>query len=454
MSAPAWPLSAVAGQRHLLLARQVLRLLFGPPEQRSFGVRLWNGQQEGPARPAVTFVFQRAGALRRMLLPPSDLSMAEGYLFGDFDIEGDIEALLAGLVPLASRLLSPLVWVRLLPLLLGLPADDAPPRPTRAAAHEGEVHSEERDASAVRYHYDVGNDFYALWLDRQMVYSCAYFETGHETLEQAQEAKLERICRKLRLNEGEHLLDIGSGWGALAIHAARHHGVRVTGVTLSPSQAEVARRRAQEAGVADRVTFLLLDYRELPQGQLFDKVSSVGMVEHVGRARLPEYFAQVHRLLRPGGLFLNHGIVAAGTPGFVRWGFGLVERYLNAHSFIQEYVFPDGDLLRVSETLGRAEEAGFETRDVENIREHYALTLREWIKRLEAHRAEVLRQTDEVTYRIWRLYMAGSAQSFVAGRIGVVQSLLAKPTEMGRAGVPLGRADIEGQPVGPSAALY
>lgn len=454
MSAPAWPLSVASGQRHLLLTRQVLRLLFGPPEKRSFGVRLWNGHQEGPDRPAATFVFRRAGALRRMLLPPSDLSMAEGYLFGDFDIEGDIEFLLSGLVPLASRLLNPAVWLSLLPLLLGLPTNDAPPRPTRAAAHEGEVHSEERDASSIRYHYDVGNDFYALWLDKQMVYSCAYFETGQETLEQAQEAKLERICRKLRLQEGEHLLDIGSGWGALAIHAARHHGVRVTGITLSPAQAEVAMQRAQEAGVADRVTFLLRDYRELPQGQLFDKISSVGMVEHVGRTRLPEYFAQAHRLLRPGGLFLNHGIVAAGTPGFVRWGFGLVERYLNAHSFIQEYVFPDGDLLRVSETLGRAEEAGFETRDVENIREHYALTLREWIKRLEAHRAEVVRQTDDVTYRIWRLYMAGSAQSFVAGRIGVVQSLLAKPTDDGQASVPLGRADIEGQPVGPSAALY
>ncbi|WP_407569487.1 class I SAM-dependent methyltransferase [Deinococcus altitudinis] len=454
MSAPAWPLAVASGQRHLLLARQALRLLFGPPERRSFGVRLWNGQQDGPHHPAVTLVLRRAGALRRMLLPPSDLSMAEGYLFGDFDIEGDIEALLAGLVPLAARLLSPAVWVRLLPLLLGLPADDAPPHPTRAAAHEGETHSEERDASSIRYHYDVGNNFYALWLDRQMVYSCAYFETGQETLEVAQEAKLERICRKLRLQAGEHLLDIGSGWGALAIHAARHHGVRVTGITLSPAQAEVARRRAQEAGVEGRVSFLLRDYRELPQGQLFDKVASVGMVEHVGRTRLPGYFAQVHRLLKPGGLFLNHGIVAAGTPGFVRWGFGLVERYLNAHSFIQEYVFPDGDLRRVSETLGRAEEAGFETRDVENLREHYALTLREWVRRLEAHRAEIVAAQGEVTYRIWRLYMAGSAGSFVAGRIGVVQSLLAKPAADGRAGVPLGRADIEGQPVGPSAALY
>jgi len=424
----------------------VVRLLLGPASERTLSVRYPDGSQEGPPGAATTLVLKRAGALRRMLLPPSDLSLAEGYLFDDFDLEGDIEGFLKQGVPLAARLLRPDVLLRLVPLLLALPAHDAPPRPTRAASSllEGEVHSRGRDSSAIRYHYDVGNDFYALWLDERMVYSCAYFATGRETLEQAQEAKLDRICRKLRLQEGEHLLDIGCGWGGLAIYAARSCGVRVTGITLSPAQAEVARQRAEEAGVAAQVSIQIRDYRELPRDLLFDKVASVGMVEHVGRARLAEYFAGVYRVLRPGGLFLNHGIVAAVTPAFVRRGFGLVERYLDSHSFLREYVFPDGELLRLGETLGRAEEAGFETRDVENLREHYALTLREWVRRLEGQQRAVVALSDEVTYRIWRFYMAGSAVSFEAGRIGVVQSLLAKPTPEGHSGVPLSRADIEG----------
>ncbi|MFC4453721.1 cyclopropane-fatty-acyl-phospholipid synthase family protein [Deinococcus sonorensis] len=438
--------SSLAQPRALTVSRRILRVLFGPPATRPFGVRWWDGQQEGPRGAPATLVLNRPGALRRMLLPPSDLSLAEGYLYGDFDVDGDLVALLRQLVPLGTTLLRPATWLLLLPLLLSLPGDDAPPRPRRSSPHEGEVHSTTRDAQAIRYHYDVGNDFYALWLDQRMVYSCAYFPSGHETLDEAQVAKLDRICRKLRLKPGERLLDIGCGWGALAIHAAQHYGVHVTGITLSPAQLDVARQRAHSAGVADRVTFELMDYRAVPPGRQYDKIASVGMVEHVGRARLQEYFTRVYRLLKPGGLFLNHGIVTATTPRFVRWGFGLLEWYLNRFSFIQEYVFPDGDLRRISETLQRAEQAGFETRDVENLREHYALTLREWIRRLEQHHASVVQLADEVTYRIWRLYMSGSAQSFEAGRIGVVQSLLARPDADGHAGVPLSRADIEQPP--------
>lgn len=434
-------LTAGAGQQALPVVRSMLRLLFGPAAKRQLRTRFWDGSEEGPANAPATLVLNRPGALRRMLLPPSDLSVAEAYLFGDLDIEGNIESLVSGSVDLASRLLRPLTLLRLLVGALALPTNDAPPRASRAAGLDGDVHSKARDSRAIRYHYDVGNDFYALWLDERMVYSCAYFATGTETLEEAQRIKLDRICRKLRLKAGEHLLDIGSGWGGLAIYAAQHYGVRVTGITLSPAQAEVARARAEAAGVQGQVRFEIMDYRDLPPSQLFDKVASVGMVEHVGHRKLPDYFAQAYRLLRPGGLFLNHGIVSAITPKFVR--VPLLEGYLNRHSFISEYVFPDGELRRVAEIVGRAEAAGFETRDLENMREHYALTLREWVRRLEAQHDRVVQLADEVTYRIWRLYMAGSAASFAAGRIGVVQTLLAKPLAGGDAQLPLNRADIE-----------
>ena len=219
--------------------------------------------------------------------------------------------------------------------------------------------------------------------------------------------------------------------------------MQVTGITLSPAQAEVARARAEQSGVGGQVTIEIRDYRDLSGKVQYDKVASVGMVEHVGRAKFPQYFAQIYRLLKPGGLFLNHGIVKEIAPAFIHWGFGLVEYYLNRYSFLQNYVFPDGDLRRLSEMNLRAELTGFEIRDAENIREHYALTLRQWVKRLETHHEEAVALTDEVIYRIWRLYMSGSAQSFAAGRIGVVQTLFVKPHPGGEAGLPLGRADIE-----------
>ena len=428
----------------LSASQKVMKLLFGPASQRGFHVRYWDGTQEGPAHPTpATLVLNTPAALRRMLLPPSDLALGEAYIFGDFDVEGNLEYVLGQAVSLADRLLNPAVLARLIWQLLNLP--DTPRSSSQAAFTETEapVHSRTRDAQAIRYHYDVGNDFYQLWLDQRMVYSCAFFQTGDETLEAAQAAKLERICRKLRLKAGEHLLDIGCGWGGLAIYAAQHYGAHVTGITLSPSQAEIARQRAAAAGVAERVSIEIRDYRDVPPGTLYDKIASVGMVEHVGRAKLPLYFSQIAHLLRPGGLMLNHGIVKEITPAFVSWGFGLLERYLNSRSFIQNYVFPDGDLRRLSEMNALAEKVGLEIRDVENLREHYALTLRHWVSRLEAHRHEVSALSDEVTYRIWRLYMSGSAQSFSAGRIGIAQTLFAKPLPGGDAGLPLSRADVE-----------
>ncbi|GAA4016985.1 class I SAM-dependent methyltransferase [Deinococcus rubellus] len=436
----------------LATARQILSLLFGPPGQRAFHVRYWEGTLEGPAHPTpATLVFNSPASLRRMLLPPSDLALGEAYIFGDFDVEGNLEFVLAQAVSLGDRLLKPLVAARVLALLLALPGE-ARPTARPAFGDDSKAHTKERDAHAIRYHYDIGNDFYKLWLDERMVYSCAYFNTGQESLEEAQATKLDRICRKLRLQPGERMLDIGCGWGGLAIYAAQHYGVTVTGITLSPSQAEIARERAEAAGVDDRVIIEIRDYRDLPATIRYDKVASVGMFEHVGRAKMPQYFAQIYRLLKPGGLLLNHGIVKEIAPAFIHWGFGTVERYLNSRSFLQNYVFPDGELRRLSEVNLRAEQAGFEIRDAENMREHYALTLREWVRRLESHHAEVLARglADEVTYRIWRLYMSGSAQSFAAARIGIVQTLMVKPFPGGEAGLPLNRTDIEGMPLEPA----
>ncbi|HYP39026.1 MAG TPA: cyclopropane-fatty-acyl-phospholipid synthase family protein, partial [Chloroflexia bacterium] len=308
--------SGAASARESRIARRVLRELFGPPGSRAFDVRLWDGTVErgrAESERRFTLAIKRPGALRRMFLPPSEVALGEAYLHDDFDIEGDIEAATALADGIANRLNSPLALARLMMRLASLPARElsaVPALQDRAATGlAGKQHSLERDATAVRYHYDVGNDFYALWLDRRMVYSCAYFRTGGESLDDAQEAKLEHICRKLRLQRGERLLDIGCGWGGLIMYAAERFGVHATGITLSKPQAELARKRIDESGLSGQCRVEVRDYREMPAGVQFDKIVSVGMVEHVGRANLPQYFAQAYRLLRPGGLFLNHGIV-------------------------------------------------------------------------------------------------------------------------------------------------
>ncbi|HEX8960502.1 MAG TPA: cyclopropane-fatty-acyl-phospholipid synthase family protein, partial [Geobacteraceae bacterium] len=298
------------------------------------------------------------------------------------------------------------------------------------AAHlSGNRHSKKRDSQAVTYHYNISNDFYQLWLDERMVYSCAYFASPDEPLDAAQERKLDYICRKLRLKKGERLLDIGCGWGGLVMHAARDYGVDAHGVTLSRPQAELAGERVRAAGLADRCRVEVLDYRELDGAESYDKIVSVGMFEHVGKVRLAEYFSRAFRLLRTGGAFLNHGIAA---------GQGYISD--DDTSFIDHFVFPDGELLPIGTTLHAAEASGFEVRDLESLREHYALTLRHWVKRLEAAQAQAIAATSEATYRVWRLYMAGSAHSFDCGRDNLYQTLLVKPNR-GKSGQPLTRAD-------------
>ena len=446
------PLHAIAPDpRAVRAAQRVVTALFGPTSAREFAVRYWDGTTEQPAgRPPFSLEIRHPAALRRMLLPPTELSIVEAYIRGDIDIGGDIERaanlgdVVMGRIGSVRCALSVLRHVLALPAAGGRKRRSASTgaRAARWMIRFGREHSAPRDAHAVRFHYDIGNDFYSLWLDRQMVYSCAYFARGYESLHEAQAAKLEHVCRKLRLERGERLLDIGCGWGALAVHAARHHGARVTGITLSEAQAAFARNRMAREGVADRVKIEVRDYRTLDGEERFDKIASVGMVEHVGQARLPDYFGAAFRVLAPGGLFLNHGIVNLETAKPRSLLDPLWRRIWQRDQFIQRYVFPDGRLVPTVDIIGSAEAQGFELRDVESLREHYVETLRQWVRRLELRHAEAKTIVGDATYRVWRLYMAAAAHGFNTGRIGIIQSLFAKPDARGAVHLPRTRADL------------
>jgi cyclopropane-fatty-acyl-phospholipid synthase len=420
--------------------RDVLSQIFAGCSLEKVGVRLWDGTSWPDEQPRkATLVLKYPGALGRMFLPGTEVGLAEAYLRNDFDIEGDVEAAFEVGDFLLSRLDDWKKKLKLGGLLIALPEHDGKSSMRRAARQllsrvRDKRHSPERDRRAVTFHYDVSNDFYRLWLDRQMVYSCAYFQSPRDDLDAAQEQKLDYICRKLRLRAGQRLLDIGCGWGALVLHAAEHFGVRADGITLSESQAKRGRARIAETGLGNRAKIELRDYRETTaEGrELYDAIVSVGMAEHVGRERLPDYFATAYRALKPGGVFLNQAI-----------GEDIIARPGNRDtSFIAQYVFPDGDIPPLSIMLRAAESSGFEIRDVENLREHYVLTLRHWLRRLEARHDEALRYVDETTYRTWRLYIAGSAHGFRSGHIAVYQTLLAKLHSSGRTNLPLTRDDL------------
>ncbi|MFO7776717.1 MAG: cyclopropane-fatty-acyl-phospholipid synthase family protein [Nitriliruptoraceae bacterium] len=412
---------------HALLARHAVAL----------PVRLWDGTQLGPDDAGFQLVLQHPWSVRS-LLPLDDLSAGEAYVFEDIDVEGSVTAALR----VVSRLpgTQDLGWferIRLVRNVLALPRP-----PQRASSVRGRVagrlHSPARDRQAVRFHYDVGNGFYAHLLDADLVYSCAYFEDeapedpaeDPRALDRAQVRKLDLVCRKLRLRPGQSLLDIGCGWGSLVLHAARHYGVRALGITLSTRQAELARERITAAGLADRIEIRVEDYRET-RGS-FDAVASIGMFEHVGEERFETYFAQAYRLTTPGGRFLNHAITTGGRDEIRNLA---KER----RSFMGTYVFPDGTLAPAHVAVRLMEQAGFELLDVQQLRRHYARTLLHWIHNLETNADAVRAEHGEIPYRVWRAYMAGSVVGFESNTLGLTQVLGVR----GEADLPLTRSWME-----------
>ncbi|QHY95940.1 Cyclopropane-fatty-acyl-phospholipid synthase [Streptomyces sp. S4.7] len=401
-------------------------------------IRAWDGSESGPPG-APTLVVRHRRALRRLLWKPGELGLARGWVAGEIDIDGDLYAalsLIAGLLwergADAKDPVHPLRDPRMRAAAKGLariagPWPPPPPPPEEVRRRSGTLHTKHRDRAAISHHYDVGNDFYEMVLGPSMVYSCAYFEEPGATLEDAQRDKLDLVCRKLGLTEGERLLDVGCGWGSMAIHAAREYGVQVTGVTLSREQAAYARKRIADEGLTDRIEIRVQDYRDVRDGP-YDAISSIGMAEHVGSVRYREYAADLFALLKPGGRLLNHQIARRPERN---------ESEYRIDDFIDAYVFPDGELAPLGRTVGTLEEAGFEVRDVESLREHYALTLREWVRNLERHWPEAVRLTSPGRARVWRLYMAASALSFEHNRIGVNQILAVRSRESGDAALPL-----------------
>ncbi|EGX59364.1 cyclopropane-fatty-acyl-phospholipid synthase [Streptomyces zinciresistens K42] len=402
-------------------------------------IRAWDGSEAGPPD-APALVVRRRRAVRRLLWKPGELGLARAWVAGDLDVDGDLYTalgLLAGLVwerdedarGTAQALRDPQVRaaVRGLLRLAGSPLPPAPPpEEVRRARH---LHTRGTDRRAVSHHYDVGNDFYEIVLGPSMVYSCAYWPAPppRGSLEDAQRDKLDLVCRKLDLRPGLRLLDVGCGWGSLAVHAAREYGVHVVGVTLSREQAAYARKRVADEGLTDKVEIRVQDYRDVHDGP-YDAVSSIGMAEHVGAERYLEYADVLHRLLRPGGRLLNHQIGRRPQRD---------ESTYRVDPFIDAYVFPDGELQPVGTTVGQLERAGFEVRDVESIREHYALTLRTWVANLEDGWSRATGLAGAGRARVWLLYMAASALSFERNRIGVNQVLAVRPAGSGASGMPL-----------------
>jgi cyclopropane-fatty-acyl-phospholipid synthase len=399
-------------------------------ERRPFGVRFWDGSvlpPRGDAGPVI--VVADPAALAYVAREPNQVGLGRAWVSGMLDVEGDLDGVLALRHELKDLWFSGRDRLRVALLALRLVGPQLlrrPPLPAGEARLSGRRHSLERDREAVRHHYDVPESFYRLVLGPTMVYSCAYFDSPDDSLEEAQERKLELVCRKLGLRPGDRLLDVGCGWGSLILHAAVHHGVRAVGVTLSPPQADAARRRIREAGVEDVCEVRVADYREVADGP-YDAIASIGMYEHVGRAEVAGYVRKLASLVRPGGLILNHGITRL-TPGA-----------RGNKTFISRFVFPDGELHPLTTVLRAVESAGLELRDVESLREHYVLTLHRWVANLAADRAAAIEAADPERERIWRLYMTASASGFEDGDISIFQTLAAKPGAAHR--LPLGRPE-------------
>jgi cyclopropane-fatty-acyl-phospholipid synthase len=401
----------------------ILRSVFQEHRGTAFAIRLWNGWQWSSSAnetAACAIVIANPDALSTLIARPNEVTLGEAFVRGDLDVEGDLFSVFEVAEHLFNRPkgFRQRVLERLGGAALGL----------QQRLKQGAVNSRKRDRLSIAYHYDLPAEFFEPWLGRSMVYSCAYFDDRGDSLEAAQERKLDLICRKLGLQQGERFLDIGCGWGSLVLRAAEKWDARADGITLSREQVEVGRRRIASSDAKARCSVELRDYRDLTGEGTYDKIASVGMFEHVGPKNLPVYFGIVKRLLRPGGLFLNHGIARTAT---------LPAR---ESSFIRRHVFPDGKLVTLSETLNAAEAQGLEVRDVENLREHYELTLRRWADGLQKNADSLIQRVSKTKYRIWLLYAAGCAAAFRRGDMAVHQVLLSRP-DPGKSSMPLTRAN-------------
>jgi cyclopropane-fatty-acyl-phospholipid synthase len=405
-------------------------------------IELFDGSVLGDGEVPGTLRVRSADALRRLVWAPGELGLGRAFVSGDLELDGDAFELLRRVQRSSSpdlRFLGFAGWAAGIRAAhrLGVLGSPLPP-PAEEILPRGARHSLRRDAASVTHHYDVGNDFYRLVLGPSLTYSCARFTSDATDLEAAQAAKFELVCRKLSLdsNPGARLLDVGCGWGSMAMHAASRHGASTVGVTVSSEQARLARHRVAAATLDEQVDIRVQDYRDL-RGKQFDAISSIGMFEHVGRSRTAAYFETLHPLLRPGGRLLNHAISKSGSSRIGR------------RSFLYRYVFPDSELLDVGETVLAMERAGFEVRDVESLREHYVETLHAWVANLEASWEQAVALVGAPRARIWRLYMAGCANHFEEGAMSVHQVLGVATGDDGCSHMPRTRADWEAREVRP-----
>jgi cyclopropane-fatty-acyl-phospholipid synthase len=402
--------------------------LVGGPTPVEF--RAYDGSRYGPADAALRLTLRSPRAMSYVVGSPGEIGLARAYVSGELEVTGDLYEMLCALSGTATAKLS---WRDRGELLRALGADvlrGAAAPPPEEVRVRGLRHSKARDRAAIAHHYDVSNRFYSWVLGPSMAYTCAVFPREDATLEEAQQEKFDLVARKLGLRPGQRLLDVGCGWGGMVLHAARHYGVRALGVTLSRQQAEWAQQAIADAGLSGRAEVRHLDYRDVPEDG-FDAVSSIGLTEHIGRAQLRGYVRFLHSRLRPGGRLLNHCIMRPTTSEPVTWKRG----------FINRYVFPDGELLGLGEVTAGIQDNGFEVRHEENLREHYALTLREWSRNLDAHWDDAVAEVGLGRARVWRLYMAGCRLGFERRTVELHQVLAVRPDD-GRSGMPL-RPDWE-----------
>ncbi|GAS91531.1 SAM-dependent methyltransferase [Mycolicibacterium brisbanense] len=403
-----------------------------------FKIQCWDGSRAGPSSAPWQLTLSKRGLLR-LLWEPNELGLARAYVAGDIDVEGDLLACLEALERVSDPMVGPRIAVdtrtkaafvkaALRLGIVGLPPRRPPEEARRLRAHR---HGKRRDAAAISHHYDVGNDFYRLVLGESMTYSCAYWTPSTRDLDDAQYAKCDLIARKLGLCPGMRVLDVGCGWGTFALHVAQTYDARVVGITLSRQQAEYATKRVVDAGLGRSVQIRVQDYRDVDDGP-YDAIASIGMAEHVGAAMLPTYAAQLFQLLRPQGRLLNSAISRRPGRGF---GFG-------KRSFIDRYLFPDGELEPMATMVDAIEQSGFEVRDVESLREHYERTLRAWVANLEDPWDQAVAFSSAGRARVWRLYMAGSAMGFASNRLGLNQVLAVKNDRRGRSHMPATRAEL------------